>query len=92
MQAQRSDRTWKYKAIDLAVAGNTPPAIAAMVSRPLRDVVKVLLSEVPSIVPVEWQDIFDGQKIDRTASERQRRARAKKKENMQNGDKEKATK
>lgn len=89
MQANRADRVWRYKAIDLAVAGNTPPAIAAMVSRPLRDVVRVLLGEVPDMVAVEWRDVFDGRPPDRTAGERQRRSRARKKEKKQNGNEEK---
>lgn len=74
---ERVDREWRYVAVELAVSGKTPAAIAAHVARPLfPDVVGALLAE--RLLGDEWARAFTeatGRKPDATRAERVRRFR-----------------
>jgi len=54
-QAHRADREWGHRAVEMAVTGSSPAAIASALSRPLYpDVVFHLFSEVPGLVDPVW--------------------------------------
>jgi hypothetical protein len=82
-QVRRADRDWHPRAIEMLVAGMSPPLIASTVSRPLfPDVVFHLLAEVPDLVQDEWREALretHPQLIERlTERVRRRRADARK--------------
>jgi hypothetical protein len=88
MNAQRVDRQWQYRAIDLAVAGTSPATIASTLSRPLADIVRHLFSEVPDVIAPEWRQLLTENGLKTTSRERYRRHISRKRDEAQN-DKEK---